>query len=214
MLDFGHGGHDSGAVARTGEQEKNLVLQIGQLLVLKLKRCGIDVHTTRNNDSFVSLSDRAKKANQLGVNAFISLHCNSSDNSSAQGVETFAYKEQYANLATKVQNAIINSKNYTKNRGVKTANFAVLRETSMSACLVELAFISNDTDLNILRTKQDELATAVAKGICDYLGVEYNGGTNKPLYIVATGAYSDINNAKRDMENLKNKGINAYIHQC
>ena len=214
MLDFGHGGHDSGAVARSGEQEKNFVLQIGQLLVLKLKRCGIDVYTTRNNDSFVSLSDRAKKANQLGVNAFISLHCNSSDNSSAQGVETFAYKEQYSNLATKVQNALINSKTYTKNRGVKTANFAVLRETTMSACLVELAFISNDQDLNILRTKQDELATAVAKGICDHLGVEYNGGSNHPRFIVATGAYNDINNAKKDMENLKNKGIDAYIHQC
>lgn len=214
MLDFGHGGHDSGAVARSGEQEKNLVLQIGQLVVLKLKRCGITVHTTRNNDSFVTLSDRAKKANQLNVNAFISLHCNSSDNSSAQGVETYAYKEQYTNLANKVQNRLLESKAYTKNRGVKTANFAVLRETSMSACLVELAFISNTQDLDILRTRQDELATAVSKGICDFLGVLYNAGSDKPKYIVATGAYNDINNAKLDMENLKAKGISAYIHTC
>lgn len=212
MIDPGHGGKDSGALAQTGEQEKNIALQVAKLVELKLKRSGVITYMTRQNDTFVELIERANKANKLKTDVFVSIHCNSYNNS-AKGIETYAYKEQYKALAEAVHKELLNSKCYTINRGVKFANYSVLRNTSMSACLVELGFIDNTEDLQILKTKQDELATAIAKGICNYLNVAYNGGSDQnTLYVVATGAYKDVNNAKQDVENLKSKGIDAYVH--
>ncbi len=211
MIDPGHGGKDSGAIG-FGVNEKDIALQVAKLVELKLKRSGVTTYITRQNDTFVELIERANKANKLKTDIFVSIHCNSF-NSQAKGIETYAYKEQYKALAETIHKELVNSKCYTINRGVKFANYSVLRNTSMDACLVELGFIDNSEDFQILQSKQDELATAIAKGICNYLGAPYNGGSNQnTLYVVATGAYKDINNAKKDVENLKSKGIDAYIH--
>lgn len=211
MIDAGHGGKDPGAIG-FGVNEKDIALQVSKLVELKLKRSGITPYMTRQNDSFVELIERANKANKLKTDVFVSIHCNSY-NSQAKGIETYAYKEQYKSLAESVHKELVNSKCYTVNRGVKFANYSVLRNTNMSACLVELGFIDNKEDFQILQSKQDELATAIAKGICNHLGVSYTGGsTSNTLYVVATGAYKDVNNAKKDVENLKAKGIDAYVH--
>ena len=61
----------------------------------------------------------------------------------------------------------------------------------MDACLVELAFISNEEDANLLKNKQDEFATAIAKGICKYLGVTYvDDNQTPPGEGFANGDYS------------------------
>ncbi len=171
-LDPGHGGTDSGA---TGNEikEKDIVLSVAKKLEVKLKKCNLDIRMSRTTDDYKTLEYRSTDANNWGADCFVSIHANSADATSAQGVETYCYKFAYRPLADKVHEEIIASKTYTKNRGVKEGNFHVVRETNMDACLVELAFISNAEDANLLKNKQDEFATAIAKGICKYLGVTY-----------------------------------------
>ncbi|KNF07182.1 sporulation-specific N-acetylmuramoyl-L-alanine amidase CwlC [Gottschalkia purinilytica] len=176
FLDPGHGGKDPGAVGQ-GLQEKDIALSVTLKVGQILKNHGVDVYYSRTTDKYVELSDRARMANNLNTDIFISIHCNSF-NGSAKGVETYSYPGSTtgAKLAGSIQNSIIADKVYTLNRGTKTANFAVLRQTTMVATLVETAFIDNVEDANILRNRQNDLAIAISKGILGYLGIKYNGG--------------------------------------
>ncbi|MGL4912274.1 MAG: N-acetylmuramoyl-L-alanine amidase family protein, partial [Romboutsia sp.] len=72
---------------------------------------------------------------------------------------------------TNVHSEILNTKAFTLNRGVKTENFHVLRNTKMRSCLISLAFIDNLDDSKILTQRQDELALGIAKGICKFLNI-------------------------------------------
>ncbi|NLY44593.1 MAG: N-acetylmuramoyl-L-alanine amidase [Tissierella sp.] len=174
FLDPGHGGEDPGAVGN-GLQEKDINLSVALKIGEILKRHNIEVEYSRTTDVFIDLTPRANMANKRKADIFVSIHCNSFDDASAQGLETFHYTGSSKGkiLATDIQNSLIDSKVYTKNRGVKSANFTVIAETTMPAALVELAFISNVEDANILRNEQDELAIAVAKGVLKNLGLTY-----------------------------------------
>ena len=175
FIDPGHGGKDPGAVGINGLKEKDIVLSVSLSIGKVLKRHNVEVFYSRRNDEFIELSERAKIANTLGVDVFVSVHCNSFSNPQAQGLETFSHpnSKNGTALAKCIQDSLLNDKLYTKNRGLKTANFAVLRLTSMTSTLVELGFISNVEDVDILKNKQKELAESVAKGILDFLGINY-----------------------------------------
>lgn len=174
FLDAGHGGKDPGAVGN-GMKEKDINLSVALKIGNILKNHGVNVGYSRTTDVFVELQDRAIMANNFGADVFVSIHCNAFNNATAQGVETFSYpgSTNGAKLAKSIQDSIIASKLYTKDRGTKTANFAVLRLTKMPAALVELAFITNTQDAEILRNRQDDLAVAIAKGILEHGGIEY-----------------------------------------
>lgn len=171
-LDLGHGGQDSGAVGVNNVLEKDVVLSVGKKIEDKLKRCGIDVRLSRSTDVFKSLSYRTDDANSWGADAFVSIHCNSF-NRSAKGLETYCYKLKYRALADVIQSEIKNAGLYTVDRGVKEKNLHVVRESNMSAALVELGFIDNNEDIQLLLNKQDEFATAITKAICKFLDVRY-----------------------------------------
>ena len=170
FLDPGHGGKDSGALGN-GLKEKDIALSIALKTGEILKKHNVDVKYSRTTDVFVELSDRASMANNANSDVFVSFHCNSFDDSSAKGVETYHYpgSKEGTKLAECIQNSIIRSGVYTRNRGVKEENFAVLRQTRMPSALVETAFITNSEDANILKNKQDAMAQAIARGILDYL---------------------------------------------
>jgi len=89
VVDAGHGGRDRGTVGRDGLLEKDLVLEIGQRLGKLLEDLGMQVIYTRRDDSYISLDERASIANQAQADLFVSVHANSSDLSSARGVETY-----------------------------------------------------------------------------------------------------------------------------
>lgn len=176
QIDAGHGGHDPGA-SGNGLEEKDITLQVALKIGEILKRYQVEVIYSRTGDEFVGLSDRARIANRAKVDIFVSVHCNSFASPNAQGIEVYAYPNRGGGrvLSKNILNSMIIHQVYTKNRGLKTADFAVLRETNMPATLVELGFISNLEDAGILKNKQDELAQAVARGILDYLGIEAQG---------------------------------------
>lgn len=216
-IDCGHGGNDSGAV-NGKHYESHIVLSVGLHLKKLLIETGkFDVKLSRESDVYKTLEQRTKDANTWGADILISLHNNSAENKKANGLETFCYKFKYRKLADHINNGILQFFQMN-NRGVKEGNFHMVRESKMSACLTELAFISNDSDLQILLNHQLEFAKGVFKGILDYYHMDYTVPTpepeHQPLYIVGVGAFGDINNAKKLMDELKEKGLQPYIHMC
>ena len=90
VLDAGHGGHDAGAVG-SFSKEKNINLRYTLLVGDMIKKNIPDAKViyTRDKDVFVDLNERARIANRKKADLFVSIHTNSSKNSSANGMETF-----------------------------------------------------------------------------------------------------------------------------
>ena len=91
VIDAGHGGKDPGRPNKSGIKEKNIVLNIALDLGKKLKNSGNEVIYTRDKDVFLTLRQRAKIANDVDADLFISIHCNAFHDSSVHGSETFVY---------------------------------------------------------------------------------------------------------------------------
>ena len=217
MIDAGHGGYDSGAPGVHGCLEKNIVLEIANRVNDYLKTQDIKNINTRTTDVFVTLNDRSNEANRLGVNSFVSIHCNSSDNPNAQGLETYCYKFKYRALADAIHSELINDGLYTKNRGVKEGDLHVIRETNMDACLVELGFITNESDYNLIMNNKDRFAKAIAKGICKFNGVAWkesssisNVSNSEKVYKIVTGGLGSREVVERKAADIRDL-FNWYI---
>tara|TARA_R110002012_G_scaffold48838_5_gene126808 strand:+ start:16389 stop:17069 length:681 start_codon:yes stop_codon:yes gene_type:complete len=155
VIDVGHGGKDSGAIGINGIQEKDVALNIANA-ILKLNSTAekpLDIYLTRYSDTLISLSDRTKLAKVLKADLFVSLHCNHSDYPNARGIEVYVadaeskYSDDATWFAFQVQAALNKELGY-ESRGVKFANFQVLRETidDFASLLLELGFLSNEDE--------------------------------------------------------------------
>ena len=171
FIDAGHGGTDPGALGY-GYRESDLNLQVAKKVESKLKSKGIDVKMSRSSDIFYSLSERAEMANDYGADAFVSIHQNSAEDKSANGIETYynRNKEEDKPLSNDIQTQVI-SQTGANNRGVKNAEFTVLVKSKMISALVECGFITNELEVKKLSDSsyQDKLATGIANGIEEYL---------------------------------------------
>lgn len=152
FLDPGHGGKDPGALGNNGRRECDVVLEAALRAKEVLEANGQTVAMSRTNDSFVSLGGICNKANASGADYFVSIHMNSAEGT-ALGTEVYhapkcsATSVKFAELMVPIMYNGINSKmGYTtKNRGVKSANYYVIKNTNMPAILVEGDFINNNT---------------------------------------------------------------------
>lgn len=182
-IDPGHGGSDSGAVGPRGVTEKSVTLAVSQKVRSILEGSGARVIMTRDTDRDVygvNATDKQELQARVdvgtrepGVEIFVSIHCNAFSNSEASGTETYYYASsaQGKKLATLLNEELIKAGGRT-NRGVKTANFYVIRHSPMPASLVELAFVTNYEEERLLSDPQyqDRLATAIARAISRYFG--------------------------------------------
>ncbi len=170
LIDVGHGGKDAGAIGINGIQEKDVVLNIANA-ILKLNSGldkPLDIYLTRYADTLISLSDRTKLAKALKADLFVSLHCNHSHNPNARGIEVYVAKKQSANsrastwFAFQLQ-AALNIGLGFESRGVKFANFQVLRETIgyCTSALLELGFLSNQDESNFYQKPESYRALAL-----------------------------------------------------
>lgn len=141
VIDPGHGGADLGA-ADSYVYEKHINLDVARRLERSLKEAGFKTVMTRSRDEFIALSERSSIANRQRNAIFVSVHFNSSYRTAALGIETFYRSSNSQKLAGYVQRELIKNTRAT-DRGVKTANFAVLRDTKHPAVLVEGGFVSN-----------------------------------------------------------------------
>ena len=180
IIDPGHGGQDSGSTY-DGVEEKNLNLKIAQYLAEELDKRGVSYKLTREDDTFVSLSDRAAMANQYDGDIFISIHHNAIKNAaSANGTETLYYpsqsKEQLLSgedLAQIVQNQLVTQLG-TRDRGtISRTNLAVIRKTNMAACIAEIGYLSNSNERGQMVSEafQRKAAKALADAIQEALTI-------------------------------------------
>lgn len=204
-IDAGHGGYDSGAIGNN-QTEKHNVLTVSLMAKEGLERCGCEVGLTRSDDTFVGLTERCNMANIWGAEVFVSIHNNSEDDPQAHGIETYALTEQYNKLAKDVHSSLLATGLHTRDRGIKYANFAVLRQTKMNACLVELGFISNSEDAQIMKDNYRNHAEAIVRGVCTNLGIEYvpvPEVSPDQVYYIQTGGFGAKEVAQKNLECLK-----------
>lgn len=163
-------GIDSGAVGN-GLKECDVALKIGKRVEKYLKAAGFDVKLLQADTPTETFNEICDPANDWNADFFISIHCNSFASSSANGTESFCFSRggTAEKLATAIHKRILKHIPELTDRGIKTANYAVLRKTKMPAVLVETAFISNAHDAKLLVEKEDEFARAIACGVTDYL---------------------------------------------
>ena len=180
-IDPGHGGSDSGAVGPTGLYEKTATLKIGLNVAEMLKQSGAKVYITRKTDKDVygpnasataELQARCDVGNWSNSDIFVSIHLDSFTSPSAKGTTGYYYTGGSYNsqkLATYVKDGIIEQIG-TPDRGTKTSNFYVVKNTEMPATLVEVAFVSNPDEEAILKSEDGikKAAIGIFNGIVKY----------------------------------------------
>ncbi|HSI63623.1 MAG TPA: N-acetylmuramoyl-L-alanine amidase, partial [Candidatus Saccharimonadia bacterium] len=162
VIDAGHGGNDEGTkwyhVA-----EKDVTLAVSKHLAGILRAKGITVEETRTDDRYVALADRAAMANRTRNSLLVSIHFNSSRESSTRGFQTYHFFGSPSSklVAQSIQASLVEDLG-TPSRGVMKNDFAVLTRTNDLAVLVECGFISNKSEAMYFASKegQHDLAEA------------------------------------------------------
>jgi len=171
-LDPGHGGKDPGAIGPTGLMEKHVTLDVALRVRRLLVEDGIRVIMTRETDVFIELADRPRIGRERGGSVFVSIHANANAQTTVNGSETYYLSPVSLSLAQMIQDEITRALGLPS-RGIKTANFLVLRENAVPTVLVEVAFISHPQEEARLREDafRERIATAVARGIMRFLAI-------------------------------------------
>jgi N-acetylmuramoyl-L-alanine amidase len=171
------------------------------------------------------LIDVVKASNNFKADYFVSIHCNSSADKTSHGVETYCFLlgGRGEKLADNIQTSLVSQTGLT-NRGVKTANFYVLKYTNMTAVLIEAGFmdVMKEASLMLNVDFQKEVARETAIAVCKYLGVTYVPYVEpKPIVKAAPGKYFRVQvgaftlrtGAEKLQAELKAKGFSAIIKE-
>lgn len=192
-LDPGHGGRDTGNIKGVA-REKVYTLKLAEEVSYRLRQAGLNVVMTRSSDATLSLEERPAIARRRGADLFVSLHFNSYSGTTVKGAEVYCMTPARASstnargegsgtgaypgnrndernllLAYQIQKRLVSDLG-AEDRGVRRARFAVLREATMPAVLVEGGFMSHPvegrriTETAYLR----EMSRAIVDGILAY----------------------------------------------
>lgn len=172
VIDPGHGGNENiGVTGKEGLKEKDLTLEIALELKGLLEDLGSEVILTRERDEYLSLRGRARIANEIRPNFFISIHMNSFKNTNISGIEIYHYRgdkdgEVLANFLIESMSKGLES----VNRGVKTADFYLLKNVTTSVLHIETAFLTNpEEERKFMDYKYiKRVAECIADGITKY----------------------------------------------
>ena len=167
VVDAGHGGKDAGA-RRYGPAEKVVALDVAQRLNRKLRESRFRTVMTRNSDVFIELDRRVAIGNRQDNSIFVSIHFNHARRRGIQGFETY-YASPYArSLAQRIQQKLLTVPG-ARNRGVRTANFRVVKNAVYPSVLVECGFLTNRTEAGRARRAEyrEMLADKIAEAIVE-----------------------------------------------
>lgn len=179
-LDAGHSAQTKGKRSPDSSlMEYEFNRDVGRRLKAILERHGVEVIETVTDDTDVSLAERCNIANKNNVDYFVSIHANADGNgydwTSARGWEIYIVGK--GGKAEKLAKSIQESSRELglKDRGVKVANFQVLRDTKAPAVLIEHGFYTNKEECELLKAEsfRQKCAEADARGILSYLGINY-----------------------------------------
>ncbi len=194
-IDPGHGGIDGGAVGKNGLIEKEVNLDISQELKLLLNRNAIYTVMTRETDRDLiepneditgsrkreELSRRAKLVSESGADLFVSIHANSFSKSQWSGAQVFYREgsEEGKRLAETIQAELV-SQLGPNSRKAKTADLYMLNNVDIPAVLIEVGFLSNSREEQLLsdHAYRQKVAQAISQGITNYLMDTYNANLN------------------------------------
>ncbi len=182
VIDPGHGGTDSGAIGINDALEKDVVLSVAKEIIVLNKTIFDErfaIYLTRYTDTLICLKDRGRLARAIKADVFVSLHCNALPKTS-QGIEVYVHTSREEESLIKASISIglsileeTTRKLGFKERGVKFANFMVLRETVVycPAVLVEMGFMTHADEADyFLKPKNIRaMALAILMGLCNYL---------------------------------------------
>ncbi|MBO8128290.1 MAG: N-acetylmuramoyl-L-alanine amidase [Peptococcaceae bacterium] len=210
-IDPGHGGGDPGATGN-GLEEKDVTLKIARYLRNYLNRkYKVSLLVTRTADETVTLPQRTKLANDAGCELFVSIHVNAGGGT---GFESYIYPA--AGSKTVRYRRIIHDEiaGYLRrlgitDRGKKTANFYVLRETRMSAVLLETLFIDRQEDVKWLKdeTFLQNYAAAAGEGIAKALDLPVKDDDEKDKTIAELQA--EVNRLRSALQAIKDRAAAA-----
>ena len=160
VIDAGHGGKDPGRPNKSGIKEKDIVLKIALDLGKKLENSGNEVIYTRDKDIFLTLRQRAKIANDVDADLFISIHCNAFHDSSVHGSETFVYglhvSDANFNVAKK-ENEIIflddhyqdDQETYSPTSTESLIGTTLMQEEYLDQSILLASFVQNNFSKNL-----------------------------------------------------------------
>jgi N-acetylmuramoyl-L-alanine amidase len=215
----GHGLTTPGKQTPDGMKEFEFNVAVCNYVIQALKQYegveNIIVHDPTGKRD-VPLKERTDKANKLKADLYISYHANAAGNSwsSAEGIETYiiSMKSKALEPASIIHNHLLRDTG-RKNRGLKTANFHVLRETNMPAILFELGFMTNKEEAVLLKSDsyRQKCAQAIVKGLVEYYKLKPKKVATSQLYTVQIGAFSDKANADKLAAELNKKGYKAIV---
>ena len=168
VIDAGHGGKDNGAYRRFGGAEKVATLDVAKRLERKLRESQLRTVMTRSTDVFIPLDQRVAIENAQRNSIFVSIHFNDSRRRAIHGFETYYHSGDSVDLARRIQSKLTTISRGS-DRGVRSANFRVLRLAAYPAVLVECGFLSNRADGKHARDSdyRDLLADKIAEAIVE-----------------------------------------------
>ncbi|WP_078548037.1 N-acetylmuramoyl-L-alanine amidase [Litchfieldia alkalitelluris] len=219
VLDAGHGYHTPGKRTPDGMREfefNSRVTEGARELLMEYEN--VDVFFTHSSKRDVPLKERVNLANRLNANLFISIHANAFGDegwTQANGIETYIHTsrpKEAAELAKIVQANLITKTNL-KDRGVKVADFFILKETKMTALLCECGFMTNIKEAKLLHSigYQRTCADAIVQGVVSYFNLKKKLKEIVTLYTVQVGAFQTKESADAFKKALIAKGYPAFI---
>ena len=168
VIDAGHGGTDYGAI-RNSVNEKDITLDVAKKVEKLLTKKGYVVAMTRDEDVYVSLEDRVEASELFYPDVFVSIHVNSSNSESPNGIETHYYKDNSLHLAKCIHASLLNNIS-AHDRGLFKSKFYVINHTTAPAVLVEMGFLSNPSERAqiVTESRKSNTAKAIVEGIDEY----------------------------------------------
>ncbi|WP_245585984.1 N-acetylmuramoyl-L-alanine amidase family protein [Paenibacillus pinihumi] len=174
VIDAGHGGKDPGAEGVSGKYERAYTLSLTMKIAALLDQEPMfEPHMTRTDDTFIGLTDRARMANELHADAFISVHGNTFPDPDIAGTESYYYADDSIRLANTIHQQLIQAAGF-KDRGVKMEGWWVLKKSEVPAILLEIGFLTNrDEEAAMLSdAHQSKVAQAIVDGLKQYFSTK------------------------------------------
>lgn len=166
VIDVSHGGQDIG-ISLGKLNEKEITLSIAKKIKELNENVNVEIILTRNSDKFITLNERTENINKLKPDFIISLHVNSNEDKTKNGLEIFvSNKNEQKEKSEKLALGLLNSF-HNHNAKIKKSDFQLLNNVKYPIALVELGYLTNKKDRELLTSEngQQELATSILNAI-------------------------------------------------
>ena len=177
-IDPGHGGNDVGCEGIDGSFESNDDLKLALLIEYQLKQMGVKVIMTRSENVWVDLHDRPYIANMSNADLLVSVHRNSNEVGTVNGVEAWISGKEENDNSYEIAKLIMNNLErvgISRNRGVRSGtmtsdgtDYVVNGKSCMPSVLLEMGFMSSPTDNRLFKENLEEYAKAIAQAILQW----------------------------------------------